>query len=95
VSGRALPFLTPSSYLSPCAAASNIDDTVLCGRGAVPHSTDRKVRNYAGASSGPREAYCSGLIQRLSRPSRMSDAQLKTLRSAMMRRYRLTGRAGT
>src|SRR5688572_3910227 len=41
---------------------------------------------YTGASSGARAAYRSGFVQRLSSPSRMSDAQPKTLRPATTRR---------
>ena len=41
---------------------------------------------HTGASSGARAAYCSGFVHRLSSPSRMSDAQLNTLRPATIRR---------
>src|SRR6188768_457270 len=48
--------------------------------------TKRTCQVQTGAPSGARAAYWSGLVHRLSRPSRMSDAQLKTLRPATMRR---------
>ena len=48
-------------------------------------------RLHTGASSGARAAYWSGLVHRLSSPSRMSDAQPNTLRPATMRRIAACG----